>query len=195
MKVGIIKTSSGIVPVEEFREAPDLSTGVTNFCNEYSPPLSPADYTGIDASAIDLSKQWSWDFNLSVFVQTGWKEDILKSIEFHRLYRMKTIVTAEYPAASGKYFGCSDFDQNNWSKLATLDSRGLLAGSYPFKVQTSDHSDSYDLVDSADLSSLLASISTAVLTERLLAQSYLDAVYASTAESAAEIAATPYLDS
>jgi len=192
MKVGIIKTSSGIVPVEEFREAPDLSTGVANFCNEYSPPLSPADYTGIDASAIDLGKQWAWDFTLSILVQTGWKEEVLKSIELHRLYRMKTIV-AEYPAASGKYFGCSDFDQNNWSKLATLDSRGLLAGSYPFKVHTANHSDSYDLVDSADLSSLLAAISTAVLTERLLAQSYLDAVYTTTNEIAAVIAAAPYL--
>ncbi|MEE8323192.1 MAG: hypothetical protein V3R57_06190 [Candidatus Bathyarchaeia archaeon] len=193
MKVGIIKTSSGIVPIEEFRDSVDISTGVTNFCNEYSPPLSPADYTGINADAIDLGKQWAWDFTLSILVQTGWKEEVLKSIELHRLYRMKTLV-AEYPAASGKYFGCSDFDQNNWSKLATLDSRGLLVGSYPFKVHTANHSDSYDLIDSADLSQLLGAVSSAVLGERSLAQSYLDAVSATTNESGAITAAAPYLE-
>jgi adenosylcobinamide amidohydrolase len=88
-------------------------------------------------------------------------------------------------------FGCSTADQDNWNKLATLDTRGLVA--YPFTTHTADHTGSYDLVSSADLTGALGTISLAVLTERNLAETYLAAVVAAPDEASAEAAAAPYL--
>jgi len=185
--VGIVQVGSDTV--EEFRTATDLVAGVASFCAEHSPPLVPADYLGIDGTGVDLSKQWTWDG--AALIQIGWREPILAQITDHREKRLATVILAEYPSASGLMFGCSTADQDNWNKLATLDTRGLVT--YPFTAHTADHAGSYDLVSSADLTGALGTISLAVLTERNLAETYLAAVVAAPDEASAEAAAAPYL--
>ena len=101
-------------------------------------------------------------------------------------------VLAEYPASSGNFFSCSISSQDNWSKLGTLDTRGLVT--YPFTVTTNDERGSYAILDSGDLSGAIATISSSVFTERTLAQSYMDAVLAATTDADAFAAAQPYLD-
>lgn len=105
--------------------------------------------------------------------------------------RLEQQVFAEYPAGSGKLWRCGQQSQSDWSSLVSLDQRGLV--SYPFRVFTFDERDHHDLVDSADLTAAVGAVSTAVLTERALAQSYIDAVLAATDEDEAEDAAAPYL--
>ena len=105
--------------------------------------------------------------------------------------RLERVVLAEYPAGSGKWWRCGRQSQSDWSSLVSLDSMGAVA--YPFRVFTFDERDHYDVVDSADLAAAVTAISLAVLTERTLAQGYMDAVLAATDESGAQAAAAPYL--
>ena len=63
MIVGIVKTSSGLEPLQEFRNAVDEATAVSVFCNEHTPPLDTADYTGLNGDSLDLQKKWNWDFS------------------------------------------------------------------------------------------------------------------------------------
>ena len=105
--------------------------------------------------------------------------------------RLEQQVFAEYPAASGKMWRCGQQSQSDWSSLVSMDSRGLVT--YPFRAYTFDERDFHDLVDAADLTAAVAAVSLAVLTERGLAQSYVDAVLAATDEDEAEDAAAPYL--
>jgi len=110
-----------------------------------------------------------------------------------REYRFNNeYVLAEYPASSGNFFSCSISSQDNWSKLGTLDTRGLVT--YPFTVTTNDERGTYAIVDSADLTGIIGTVSAAVLTERTLAQGYITAVLAAPDEASAQAAAQPYLD-
>jgi len=106
--------------------------------------------------------------------------------------RLENDIIAEYPPTSGNLFSCSTSSQDNWSKLGTMDERGLV--SYPFDVTTKDERGTYPIVDSADLTNLIGTVSTEVLTERDLAQTYITAVLAAVDESSAQAAAQPYLD-
>jgi len=106
--------------------------------------------------------------------------------------RLERVVLAEYPAASGKMWSCDPQSQSDWSSLVSMDTLGLVA--YPFRAWTFDERDHYDIVDSADLTAIVAAVSIAVLTERTLAQSYVDAVLAATNEANAGAAAQPYFD-
>jgi len=106
--------------------------------------------------------------------------------------RLENVIVAEYPPASGNMFSCSTSSQDNWSKLSTLDSRGLIP--YPFEVTTNDERGTYNIVDSSDLSGIIGTVSVAVLTERALAKTYIDAVLAALDEASAQAAADPYLD-
>jgi len=195
MIVGIVRDGSGEIPLEEFREAADVAAGVAAFCADHTPPLDPADYVGIDTGwapgASELQKQWAWDG--SALTQIGWRSPIMDDVSEHRDERLATVILAEYPAASGNLFGCSAADQDNWAKLATLDERGLMT--YPFRAYTYDHAAHHDIVDSADLTAAIASISLAVMTERNTASGVLDNVAAATTEAAAQAAAEPYLSS
>tara|TARA_R110000824_G_scaffold123452_1_gene281329 strand:+ start:60 stop:650 length:591 start_codon:yes stop_codon:yes gene_type:complete len=107
-------------------------------------------------------------------------------------YRLEDVVVAEYPTSSGNYFSCSIKSQDNWSKLSSLDLRGLVT--YPFAVTTNDERGTYNVVDSADLSAIMGTVSAAVFAERGLAQTYIDAVLATTDETSANLAAQPYLE-
>ena len=106
--------------------------------------------------------------------------------------RLENVIVAEYPALSGNYFSCSTKSQDNWSKFASLDTRSLVA--YPFSVTTNDERGAYSVVDSADLSAIMGTVSAAVFTERGLAQTYIDAVLAAIDETSANLAAQPYLE-
>ncbi len=53
MIVGIVKISSGLEPLEEFRNAIDEATAVNVFCNEHNPVLDTGDYLGINADSVD----------------------------------------------------------------------------------------------------------------------------------------------
>jgi len=91
-----------------------------------------------------------------------------------------------------KMWGCGPQSQSDWSSLVSMDTLGLVT--YPFRAWTFDERDHYNIVDSADLAAIVATVSVAVLTERTLAQSYVDAVLAATNEANAETAAQPYFD-
>lgn len=63
------------MPVQEFREAVDEATALTEFCNEYTPPLDPADYFSYNTGwgsyqQTDPGKRWSYDFASPGLVQT-----------------------------------------------------------------------------------------------------------------------------
>ena len=192
MIVGIVKIGSGIVPIEEFRPGDDVTFAISSFCSEQSPPLDPVDYFGIDGVGLDYGKQWAWDFTNSIFVQIGWKESLTASILEHKEIRLETVILAEYPASSGKQFGCSVANQDSWSKLATLDARGLVT--YPFVVKTYDYKDSYGIIDSTDLTGIIGTVSASVLAERTLSESYIDMVIASSTEAEASLAIAPYFE-
>lgn len=206
MKVAIVKNDIGLVPLEEFRDAIDVATAVLNFCNEYAPPFNVANYTGIDATAIDLSKQWSYDFSLSQLIETThkigvvvpvnldtFKDEMISLLVEKRSNRFNSHkILFEYPASSGKMFSCSTESQDNWSKIETLFSKGLAT--YPFKVFTFDERDNYNIIDDADLTQILGTIAVKVITERGLFDTYVVAVLLAVDEPAAILAAQPYLD-
>jgi hypothetical protein len=121
-----------------------------------------------------------------------WREPIMRQITDKREYRLANVIFAEYPASSGLMFGVGTADQDNWNKLISLDGLGFVT--YPFPTYTYDHADSHNLVDSADLAGAVAAISVTVLTERMLADGYLNAVVAATTEVEAIAAAAPYLE-
>ena len=194
MIVAIVKVDTGIQPVIESRTATNEADAVAAFCSEHSPPLDPADYFGGDAGALDLLLFWAYDFDGSVFVEDleRTQDFLIKCIKDHRDLRLATAVLAEYPAASGKMFSCSIVSQDNWSKLATLDSQGAVV--YPFRVTTYDERDSYDLIDTADREAATLAVSVEVLTERTSADGYVSAVLAATTAADARSAASPYLN-
>jgi len=206
MKVAIVKNHIGLVPLEEFREAVDVTTAVLNFCNEYTPPFNVADYTGIDATAVDLSKQWSYDFSLSQLIETTLKIDVVTPVSLDT-FKDETIsllvekrknrfdshkILFEYPATSGKMFSCSTESQDNWTKIETLLSKGLAT--YPFKVFTFDERDSYNIIDDTDLTQILGAIALKVIKERASFDTYVVAALSAVNESAVSLAAKPYLD-
>lgn len=63
MIVAIIKTETGLSAVQEFRTALDEATAVSDFCNEYTPPLTDSDYLGVNGDSTDLQINWGWDFS------------------------------------------------------------------------------------------------------------------------------------
>jgi len=117
----------------------------------------------------------------------------MQQVVSKREQRLSSVIFAEYPAGSGKMFGCSVADQDNWNKLATLDSRGLVI--YPFRAYTYDHMDFHDIVDGADLTAAIAAVSLAVMTERASADAVLNDVASAADEASAQAAADPYLAS
>ena len=117
----------------------------------------------------------------------------MQQVVSKREQRLSSVIFDEYPAGSGKMFGCSVADQDNWNKLATLDSRGLVT--YPFRAYTYDHMDFHDIVDSADLTAAIAAVSLSVMTERASADVVLNDVASAADEASAQAAAEPYLSS
>ena len=63
MIVGIVKITTKLTALEEFRSASDELTAVADFCNEYTPPLNTADYLGVNGDSLDLQQNWGWDFS------------------------------------------------------------------------------------------------------------------------------------
>ncbi len=123
----------------------------------------------------------------------GYQDMLVGQIKRHRDGVRMERVRAEYPAASGNLFSCSTASQDNWSKLATLDGRGLVT--YPWVATTADERGSYSIVDSADLTGMIGAVSAAVLTERASAQGAIDSVLAATSQAGADAAAAVYLTS
>lgn len=122
----------------------------------------------------------------------AYKEMVIGQIKEQRTDQLDNVIRAEYPPGSGKMFSCSTTSQINWGNLTVLDDRGLVT--YPFTVTTWDEQDTYDLVDAADLTAAVATISAAVITERGVAQTYIVAVNAATTQAEVDDAAAPYLD-
>lgn len=121
----------------------------------------------------------------------AYKELVIGQIKEQRADRLDNVIRAEYPPGSGKIFSCSTTSQINWGNLTVLDDRGLVT--YPFKVTTWDEHDSYNLTSSADLTNAVATISSAVLTERTYAQTFIDSVDAAPDQAGVDAAAAPYL--
>jgi len=122
-----------------------------------------------------------------------YKDGTVSQLLAHRSKRLESSIQAEYPAASGNLFSCSEKSQGDWSKLVSMEALGLVQ--YPFAVYTFDERGSYALADAADLNGAVTAISTAVLTERATAQAYIDATLAAADEAAVDAAAAPYLAS
>jgi len=55
-----------------------VTEAVAEFCAG-PPVLDPLDYSGVDATGLNVLSQWAWDFTNSIFVQIGWKEELLSS--------------------------------------------------------------------------------------------------------------------
>jgi hypothetical protein len=121
----------------------------------------------------------------------SYKNMIVGQLIYERGQRLGFEVQAEYPAASGNLFSCSDSSQSDWSKLVAMESLGLVV--YPFAVYTFDERVAYGITDSADLTAIVTAVSVAVLAERALAQGHIDAVLAAADEAAVDAAAAPYL--
>jgi hypothetical protein len=120
------------------------------------------------------------------------QDSLVAQIKSHRDGpRLSTDLYAEYPAGSGNLFGCSAASQDNWSKLATLDSQGAVA--YPYTVTTYDERGSYALADTADRQTATLAVATVVEIERGLAEGYIISVLAATSVATAYAAAAPYL--
>jgi len=119
-----------------------------------------------------------------------YKDSTVAQLVAHRSKRLGSSVQAEYPAASGNLFSCSEKSQGDWSKLVSMDLKGLVQ--YPFTVYTFDERGSYALADAADLNGAVTAVSAAVLTERTLAQTYISAVLLAADETAVDAAAEPY---
>ena len=120
------------------------------------------------------------------------QDSLVEQIKSHRDGpRLSVTLHAEYPAGSGNLFGCGAASQDNWSKLATLDSQGAVA--YPYTVTTYDERGSYDLADAADRQAATLALATVVEVERGLAEGYILAVLAASDVAAAQAAAAPYL--
>ena len=74
MIAGIIKIEPGIIALEEFRVASTPAVAVAAFCSEYTPPLTEADYLGIDTGWTVIPDAadgyvWAWDFGASALVE------------------------------------------------------------------------------------------------------------------------------
>jgi len=206
MIVGIVLINTGLTPLQEFRTAVDEATGVADFCNSYTPPLDPLDYLGINSDLIDLQLLWAWDFASTALVEIVYeigvpvpanldtfKNSIVEEIVSKRDWRFDNFfILAEYPATTGKMFSCSIEAQDNWDKLETLFTLSLVT--YPFEVWTYDERDTYNIIDMADLTNILAVVATQVLAERTTAQTYIDAVLGAVDEATATAEAQPYLD-
>ena len=196
MIVGIVQIASGIVPLEEFRIAASAVAGRDAFCAAHTPPLDTADYLGINSGWTDPDPRtllcWAWNFDTSALVRdlVDFQADLVVQIKDSRAERLADVVRFEHPAASGKFFSCSRISQDNWGNLAILDQLGLVT--YTFAVTTWDEMDSHDLADSADLSTAIGSLSSAVLTERATAASAIAAVFAAVDVTAAQAAAAAY---
>ena len=196
MIVAIVLASTSAEPVIEFRNAPSTSAAVLAYCGEYSPPKNPDDFAGVNTGWVlpdpRLAHIWAWHSTPGVFVEIDYADPLVAKIEEHRDQRLVDNARAEYPAASGLLFSCSVPAQDSWSKLATLDARGLLA--FPFTVHTADQTGSYDLTSSADLTGAIGAVSLAVLAERAAAQAAIDSVISAANGDAARAAAAPYLE-
>lgn len=206
--VGIAKIGSGLTALEEFRSATDEAEAVAAFCSEHSPALNVADYLGVNADGVNLTKSWGWDFSEGApelrEIEYIMGSPVLVGLDTHKTGLITLLmekrdkrfnenyVLAEYPAASGNLFSCATESQNKWNKLATLYSLGTITS--PFTVYTYNNRGSYSLADLDDLKGLILTITTAVLQENTLAGSYIAAVLSAVDESAATQAAQPYLD-
>lgn len=121
------------------------------------------------------------------------KASLVDDIKYHRDgQRLGIDLQAEYPIASGNWFGCSAASQDNWNKLALLDDRGLVT--FPYTVTTYDETRSYDVVDSADLTGMITAVAAVVRMERATASIYISAVLSAVDAPAAKAAAAPYLE-
>ena len=74
MIAGIVKIGPGIIALEEFRVASTPAVAVAAFCSEHAPPLTEADYLGIDTGWTVIPDAadgyvWAWDFGTSALVQ------------------------------------------------------------------------------------------------------------------------------
>lgn len=121
----------------------------------------------------------------------AYKNLVIGQIKEQREDRLTYEIRAEYPPGSGNLFSCSTTSQINWGNLTAIDDRGLVT--YPFTVTTADEMGSYDLTSSADLTGAVATVSAAVIAERSLAQTYIDAVNDAPDQASVDSAAAPYL--
>lgn len=122
----------------------------------------------------------------------AYKHMVIDQIKEQREDRLQYDIRAEYPPGSGKLFSCSMTSQINWGNLTVLDDRGLVT--FPFTVTTWDEHDTYDIVNSADLTGAVGTVSAAVITERSTAQTFIVAVNAAATQAEVDTAAAPYLD-
>lgn len=100
------------------------------------------------------------------------KNRLVLEIKTHRdKKRLVEDIYFEYPTASGNLFSCSPVSQNNWAKLSVLDNEGLFV--YPYTVTTYDERNSYNLINTADRHAADLALATAVITERVLAATYI----------------------
>lgn len=205
MIIGIIKVGNGLVPVEEFRNAVDVESGVADFCNEYDPPLNESDYIGVNGDSLNLSKQWAYDSTTPGLTEIEhvngsvkkssldtYKNELIAQIGERRDYKLNNyFILTEYPSGSGNMFSCSVVAQAKYEHLYTLFASGIESG--PFTVYTHDNRSQYVVVNLADMVNFIGAVSRSILDEHTTAGQSVMNVLTAIDKPSALLAAQNYL--
>jgi hypothetical protein len=167
MIVAIIETAvSGVASVEEFRDTVDEATAISNYCNDYSPPLDTGDYTGYDiGGSIQPAPAggWHYDFDNPGLVQSLSGAKAAKNAAIDA--RTIELIQQGFQYA-GRIFSLSSNAQSYWNGLGNLAANGLLTepDDFPLTINTLDDSDTYDISSIADAVTIFATAAATVKT-------------------------------
>ena len=137
MIVGIVKIGAALEGLEEFRNAVDETTAVSDFCNEYSPVLNTADYLGVNAGSTDLQKNWGWDFSegspslkeVAIIVNRPMPININESNDYYQFREYRRII----------------LDVETWANLSIIE-RDFMIELYLKETSISDATDATNKV-------------------------------------------------
>lgn len=182
--------------IEEFRNEESESDALSKFCNDVSPPLDQNNYLGIDTQWSEKSKNLaqSWEYNPSnqTIERVFNKYEFDKKIIEHRDYKLSHSIFVEYPQGSGVLFSCSEKTQLDFSKISSLDAKGLAV--YPLVIYSANMLDSHSILDSVELNNFLTLLYEKVMSERFLANGFIDNIKNSNTIEEAESILNNYLN-
>lgn len=194
MIVAIIEKSTNAI--EEFRNEESESEALSKFCNSVTPSLNSLDYLAINTQwpekSDNLQKSWHYNPANQSIERVFNKYEFIKKIIAHRDYKLSNKVFLEYPESSGILFSCSEKTQLDFLKISILDAKGLA--SYPLIIYSADKLDNHSILDSVELNNFLGLLYNKVMSERILANTHIDSVKASSSIEEAQLVIDGYLN-
>jgi len=164
MIVAIVKTGEGAQSIVGIVKAESLAAGLAAFVAQYDPPLTAADYTPVDASALrfDPSNPWrTCDSATGEFTQAEDALALLKATRCEEVdARTRELIAAGF-AHDGKVFSLSIQAQSYWTNMFLAREVLAAQGGFPLRANTLDDSDADDIADADEVVSFYTS---AVLT-------------------------------